>query len=226
MVTAIRTNWDEISPSFWPTGDPIQFVNRAKDRVTLEVRKADQGYFEVTRTSLDGVSSILGASYDCASFRLVSGTRDYTLPPDFQALLANQCVTSSYEGLRLAFRRHTSPDFRRALDETSVQTPCYYTLTGERTWRVAPRPDAALDFELTYVHIVPDLVENADALEMPHPLYMAVEQYATAEGLMKDHSPDAAAWEAKGNATIALFLGANERQGTDTEYVHGFMEDY
>jgi len=61
---------------------------------------------------------------------------------------------------------------------------------------------------------------------MPHPLYMAVEQYATAEGLMKDHSPDAAAWEAKGNATIALFLGANERQETDTPVVTSYLEDW
>ena len=70
------------------------------------------------------------------------------------------------------------------------------------------------------------VARRQDTLEMPHPLYMAVEQYATAEALMKDHSPDAAAWEAKGNATIALFLGANERQGTDAEHVIGLFEDY
>ena len=226
MVTAIRTNLDEVAPSFWAAADIPQFVNRSKDRVAMEVRKARQDYFEVTRTSLDAVVVILGETYDPASFRLVAGTRDYTLPPDVMELVSNHCLTSGMEqGRRLAYRRHTDPDFRRAMAETTPQVPRFYTLVGERTWRVAPTPDATYDVELTYVAVVPDLTVSASALEMPHPLYMAVEQYATAEALMKDHSPDAAAWEAKGNATIALFLGANERQETDTPVVHSLFED-
>ena len=109
---------------------------------------------------------------------------------------------------------------------TAAQTPRYYTLLGERTWRIAPLSDATLEWAITYVALVPDLTSNPSTLEMPHPLYMAVEQYATAEALMKDHSPDAAAWEAKGNATLALFLGANERQATDTAHVAGYLEDW
>jgi hypothetical protein len=225
LQSAIRTNWDEISPSFWPVGDPIQFINRAKDRVVLEVRKAQQDYLEVTRTSLDGALTILGESYNASAFRLVVGVRDYLLPPDFSELVSNQCISSGFEWLRLTYRRPSAPDFRRALEETNPQTPRYYTLLGERTWRVAPKPDATYEFDLTYVPVIPDLATDASTLELPHPLYMAVEQYATAEGLMKDHSPDAAAWEAKGNATIALFLGANARQSTDTEYVHGYLEE-
>jgi hypothetical protein len=226
MVTAIRTNLDEVSPSFWAAADIPQFVNRAKDRVWMEVRKAQQDYFVVTRSSLDGVTSVLGESYDAAAFRLVPGTRDYLLPPDFALLLSNRVITSGYEWLRLSNRRHTDPDFRRALEETAAQTPRYYTLLGERTARVAPLPDVTLEWALTYVALVPDLTSNPSTLEMPHPLYMAVEQYATAEALMKDHSPDAAAWEAKGNATIALFLGATARQDTDTPVVHGYLEEW
>ena len=198
MTIAIRTNWDEISPSFWPPGDPPQYINRAKDRVWMQVRQANQGYFEDTRDSLDGVVSILGENYDCSSFRIVPGVRDFTLPPDFATLVSNRCVTSSYEWLRLSYRRHQAEDFRRALEDTAAQTPRYYTLLGERTWRVAPLADGTYDFGLTYAYIVPDLTSNTSTLEMPHPLYMAVEQYATAEGLMKDHSPDAAAWDEKG----------------------------
>lgn len=226
MVTAVRVNLDETSPSFWGVGDVPQFINRSKDRVWNEVRRANQDYFVVTRDSLDSPSSILGETYDPASFRVVPGTRDYTLPPDFAEMISNRCVTSNFDWLRLAYRRHSDPDFRRALEETSAQTPRYYSLIGERTWRIAPLADATYDFGLTYVFIVPDLTSNTSTLEMPHPLYMAVEQYATAEALMKDHSPDAAAWEAKGNATITLFLGANDRQDTDTPVVHGLFEDY
>ncbi len=225
MVTAIRTNLDEVSPSFWAAADIPQFLNRAKDRVWSEVRKTRQDYFEVTRDSLDSPLTILGETYDPASFRLVAGVRDYTLPPDFQEMMSNRCVTSGFEWLRLHYRRHTDSDFRRALENTSDQIPRLYTLIGERTLRVAPLPDATYNWALTYVFIVPDLTSNTSTLEMPHPLYMAVEQYATAEALMKDHSPDAAAWEAKGNATMALFLGANERQETDVRTVAGLFED-
>lgn len=226
MVTATRTNLDEIVPSFWAAADIPQFLNRAKDRVVLEVRKAHQDWLALTRTSLDGALTILNTAYDASAFRTIPGTRDYLLPPDLSELLDVQCLTSSYEWLRLTYRRHTATDFRRALEETSPQTPRYYTLLGERTWRLAPTSDVTLDWQLTYVPVVPDLVLSTDPLEMPHPLYMAVEQYATAEALMKDHSPDAAAWEAKGNATIALFLGATVRQATDMEVVQGFLEDW
>ena len=226
MVTAVRSNLDEISPSFWTTADIPQYLNRAKDKCWLEVRKADLGYFEQTRDSLDGVVSILGESYDCTSFRIVPGVRDFTLPPDFATLVSNRCVTSGFEWLRLSYRRHSDPDFRAALEETQARTPIYYTLLGERTWRIAPLSDATYDFGLTYVYVVPDLTSNPSTLEMPHPLYMAVEQYATAEALMKDHSPDAAAWEAKGNATIALFLGTTARETTDTPVVTGYLEDF
>ena len=225
LVTAVRVNLDEVSPSFWGVADIPQFLNRAKDRTVQEVRKARQDYFVVTLDSLDSTTAILGETYDPASFRLVAGVRDYTLPPNFQELLSNRCVTSGYEWLRLAYRRHTDYDFRRALEETAPQTPRFYTILGERTWRVAPLPDATYNMALTYVYVVPDLTSNTSTLDMPHPLYMAVEQYATAEALMKDHSPDAAAWEAKGNATIALFLGANERQETDVPTVAGLFED-
>ncbi|HJQ65351.1 MAG TPA: hypothetical protein VJ816_03185 [Gemmatimonadales bacterium] len=224
MTTAVRIALDEVSPSFWGPNDIQQFLNRAKDRVHLEVRRANQGYFEMSRSSLDGSVSILGESYDCANFRIVPGTRDFTLPPDFATLVSNRSLTSSYEWLRLSYRRHSDPDFRDALEETTAQTPRFYTLMGERTLRIAPLSDMTLEWALTYVYIVPDLTSTTSTLEMPHPLYMAVEQYATAEALMKDHSPDAAAWEAKGNATIALFLGTNERQGTDVEHVQGYLE--
>ena len=226
LRTACRNRLDEVSPSFWSNADLNDFLNGAKDRCVQEVRKLRQDYFVVTRTSLDGPVAVLSETYDCAGFRVVPGTRDYTLPPDFQELVSNRCVTSGFEWLRLSYRQHTDPDFRRALEETAPQTPQYYTLLGERTWRIAPLSDATLDVALTYVLVVPDLTSDTSTLEMPHPLYLAVREYAVAEALMKDHSPDAAAWEAKGNATIALFLGANTRQDTDTPVVHGYLEEW
>jgi len=155
----------------------------------------------------------------------VPGATDYTLPADFQEMVANRCLTPGYEWLRLAYRRQGQPDFRAAQESPSPQTPRYYTVLGERTWRVGPASDVTLDWEITYVAVVPDLTAADSTLELPHPLYMAVEQYATADALMKDHAQDAAAWEARGNATLALFFGSTDRQSTDVEYVRGYLED-
>lgn len=225
IETAIRTNLDEISPSFWATQDIPQYINRAKDRVAMEVRKVKADYLEVTRTSLDGSVTILGDAYDAALFRTVPGATDYTLPPDFQELVSIRCRTAGYEWLRLTYRRQAQPDFQAAQENTAPQTPRYYTILGERTLRVAPASDVTLDWELTYLAIVPDLSAPESTLELPHPLYMAVEQYATSAALLKDHSQDAAVWEASGNATMALFFGSTDRQSTDVEYVRGFLED-
>ncbi|HZH39650.1 MAG TPA: hypothetical protein VFD85_01495 [Gemmatimonadales bacterium] len=225
LETAIRTNLDEISPSFWATQDIPQYINRAKDRVAMEVRKVKGDYLEVTRTSLDGAVTILGEAYDTANFRTVPGTTDYTLPPDFQEMVSIRCRTAGYEWLRLASRRQAQPDFQAAQETTAPQTPRYYTLLGERTLRVEPLSDVTLDWELTYVAVVPDLTAPDSTLDLPHPLYMAVESYATGLALLKDHSQDAAAWEAAGNATMALFFGSTDRQSTDVEYVRAYLED-
>src|SRR5690349_9024072 len=225
LETAIRTNLDEISPSFWSAQDVPQYINRAKDRVAMEVRKVKGDYLEVTRTSLDGAVTILGEAYDTANFRTVPGITDYTLPPDFEEMAAMRCLTAGYEWLRFSFRRQTQGDFQAAQENISAQTPRYYTLLAERTWRIAAKPDATLDWELTYVAIVPDLTAPDSTLDLPHPLYMAVESYATGLALLKDHSQDAAAWEAAGNATMALFFGSTDRQSTDVEYVRAYLED-
>src|SRR5689334_5789632 len=168
LETAIRVNLDEVSPSFWGAGDISQYINRAKDRVAMEVRKVRADYLEMTRTSLDGALTILGDTYDAALLRSTPGVTDYTLPPDFQELVSIRCRTSGYEWLRLAYRRQAQPDFRAAQESTTTETPRYYTILGERTLRIAPPPNAALDWELTYLAVVPDLTAPESTLDLPH----------------------------------------------------------
>lgn len=223
---AIRTNVDESVASFWSDANLNQFINNSKDRVALEVRKANQDYFEVTRTSLDGSVTVMGEAYNCADFQLLAGDTDYDLPHDFAEMREIRAITSGYEWLSLAYRRQSDPEFRDQRSLTGGATPRLYTILGERTLRVAPTPDVTLDLLITYVATVPDLNTDTEQLALPHPLYKAVQEYATAEALMMDRSPDAAAWEAKGNATVALFLGATERQATDYETVTGFLEHW
>jgi hypothetical protein len=128
------------------------------------------------------------------------------------------------------FRQRTlsQPDFRDALAQVTPQQPgaFLYAPFGERSIRIAPLSDTVLDLRLTYIAIVPDLAAAGDLLEMPYALHGAVEEYATADCLMMDRDPLAASWEARGNSSIARFLGANERATTDPEFVAGYLDDF
>lgn len=227
LVEKIRQNVDEsASGGFWSAANVTNALNAAKDRVAEEVRKASQDYFVVTRSSTDGTLTILGEAYPASSFAIAANTRDYTLPPDFAEMREIEVITDGQEWVRFSWRDASDPQFRAALGIVPSQMPggFLYTILGERTLRLAPLSNTALDLRLTYVAIVPDLVAGTDTLEMPYPLHRAVEEYATADLLMMDRAEESAAWEARGNSTVARFLGANARQSTDPQYVQGYLE--
>lgn len=229
FIGKVRQNVDETGGGgFWTDANITAALNRAKDRCWTEVRKAAQDFFAITRSSTDGALTILGESYPASSFAIAPGVRDYVLPPDCAEIRAIECITSGQEHVR--FRRQTLSDtrFRTALVDQTPQSPggFLYAILGERTMRIAPLSDTALDVRLTYIAILPDLVAPSDPLEMPYALHGAVEEYATADCLMMDRAPESAAWEARGNSSIARFLGANERATTDPEYVSGYLEDF
>lgn len=228
LVAKTRQNLDEVSPSFWTPDNVTAAINRAKDRVWTEVRKAQQDFFAVTRSSTDGTLTILGETYPASSFAIAPSVRDYTLPPDCVELREIECLTTGWEQVRFSKRTLADPQFRTALSRITPEQPggFLYAVLGERTMRVVPLSDMALDLRLTYIAVVPDLVATTDLLEMPYALHGAVEEYATADCLMGDRAPESAAWEARGNSSIARFLGANERATTEPEYVIGYLEDY
>lgn len=222
----VRQNLDEASPGFWTEANIVDAINAAKDRVWQEVRKASQSYFVTVRSSTDGALTILGEAYAASSFAIAASTRDYTLPPDFAEMQAIECITAGQEHVRFQYRPLTDPQFRSLLAQTTAQQPSgfLYTIFGERTLRLAPLSDTALELRLTYVAIVPDLAVDADTLELPYPLARAVEEYATADCLMEDRAPEAAAWEARGNSTIARFLGSNDRATSEPQFATGYLE--
>jgi hypothetical protein len=228
LRTAVRDNLDEASPGFYTNAALNSWINRAKDRCFSEVRKAAQDFFVTTRSSTDGSLTILGESYSASSFAIAASTRDYTLPPDFIEMVAIEVITTGQEHLRFTFRPTTDPQFRALLAQTTAEQPngFLYTIFGERTMRIAPMTDTALDLRLSYVYVVPDLSSDSDTLDMPYPLYQAVEEYATAYALMSDRAPEAAAHEARGNSTVARFLATATRQSTEPVYVQGYLEDY
>lgn len=230
LRAALRDNLDEQTPGFFTDAMLTRFLNRAKDRVWTEVRKADQDYFALTRTSLDGPAlTILGQSYDAGSFQIRPGVRDYTLPPDLADLRDIRCLTSGFEDTPFVWMAATDPRFRVGLalpDPVAPGGGFGYTLLGERTLRLRTLSDTTLDLQITYVAILPDLADASDTLEMPHGLSRAVEEYAAAAALKSDRDPNAAAWEASGNSTVAAFLATAGRDGTGVTHVAGYLEDW
>ena len=227
LRTAVRANVDESVASFWSNATLNGAINRAKDRVWTEVRKLKEDYFDITRTSLDGTLTIFGDTYAASSFQILNnGTQSYTLPPDLAEVVLIEVITSGYEYVTFERRRMADPYFRAARMVTSSLTPAlfWFDIIGERTMVLAQRSDTTLDLQITYTPILADLSADVDLLEMPHALYMAVEEFATAHALKMDRDPNSAAWEQTGNASVARALGASARQNQDPEFARGAFE--
>lgn len=227
LRTAVRDNLDEVSPSFWSDAQLLRSINRARDRVWTEVKRLKDDYFLVSRTSLDGTLTILAESYAATSFQIVAGTKEYALPFDVSELKLIECLTSGYEHVRFVHHDLASPEVRALRELTTSQSPSLFAfdLIGERTLTIAPASDTTLNLRLWYVPILDDLVADTDTLQMPHALYTAVEEFATARSLVQDRAAEAATWEQMGLATVQRFMGAHRRQTQDPEMVRLYMED-
>src|SRR5512138_1978215 len=97
MLSLVRDQLDESSASFWTDAQLTRYINRGKDRVWNRLKAANEYYCTVTRTSNDGALTIQGESYTASSFRIVAGTSDYTLPPDFDQMSSIEVITSGLE---------------------------------------------------------------------------------------------------------------------------------
>lgn len=229
LRTNVRSYLDESTPGYWTNAQLNQYINEAKDRVQTEVQKEQEDFWDIIRTSLDGTVTLAsGDSFDCSLFRLIASDITYSVPKDVREIRTIRCVTSGYEWVSFFHRKQNDPDFRgaRAMVDPVSPATLFWDLYGESGLLVVPKIDTTLDLELTYTPVIPDLVNDSDTLEMPHPLYIAVQEYATASAMMMDSSPNAAAWEAKGNASIARFLGATQRQSQDVTVVRGYGEEF
>lgn len=217
LRTVVRYHVDEATASFWSNARVNAAINHAKDRVWAMARSVKDDYFTVIRTSGDGSLTILGDSYAASNMAFAASTRTYTLPPDFSELRLVEVTTSGYETVRVLLTDMTNPRMRAAMEIVEAQEPSviYADILGERTLRMAPLINRALDTRVTYVRLLADLSADADTLEMPDALYLAVEYYATAELLMQDRDPNAAAWEARARSVVSEFLGAQARQSQD-----------
>jgi hypothetical protein len=140
-----------------------------------------------------------------------------------------ECITSGYEEVVFHYRDMASAEFRSLLRLTDSPTPnefLFDIFKEPPAMRVVPTSDTALNLRITYVQLIADLSSDSDVLTMPMPLYLAVEEYATAMALKQDRSPDAGAYEAGGDKIIAEMFGAHHRQTQDVEIASGYLDSW
>jgi hypothetical protein len=224
LLVDVRTNLDENAAAFWTDAQLIAYCNQAQEIVWSRVKALKADYFDVQRSSTDGTVTILGESYATSGFAIAASTTSYTLPPDMDEMKLIECLTSGYEGVAFTFADMASAAFRAALANTVAQEPSGFLcdLIGERTLIVAPRANRALDLRLTYTPILATLTATTDTLQVPHPLWLAVVDYATARAQMKDRDTSFLMWQQAAEAHIARFFASHARQTQDTEVVADF----
>ncbi|HYE59337.1 MAG TPA: hypothetical protein VD948_12570 [Rhodothermales bacterium] len=231
LRTAVRDNLDESTASFWTNAELNRFINRAKDKVWVEVRKLKLDFFEKSLASTAGSQTILGETYDPTNLRVTVGGSTMTLPPDFHELKYLEVITSGHEDVVFRYLDLANPLFRRLRAMTDNTAPSefrfdvYGTSYSNQILVYAPKSDTLLDTRLFYVYKPADLSADADELDMPDPLYIAVEEYATTRAQLKDRDELAAVWQQMGNKTVADLVGAAARQTQDIECAQSAFED-
>lgn len=230
LRTMVRDQLDEVSPTFWSEAQLTRYINRARRRVWNRLKALNEYYCAISRTSLDGALTIQGESYAAASFQIVAGVADYTLPPDFASMSAIECITSGYEDLTFTKRDINHPEFRAArvqaaIDNVSPVGEVLFCILGEPAFmRIAPTSDTTLNLRITYIPTQADLADDTDRLVLPSPAEQAVVDYATMYALRQDRSPDAGTYESSGNTLIAEEFGSDSRQTQDPQSARGYLE--
>ena len=221
LLAEVRANLDEATASFWTDAELYRFLIRAKDKVWMEVCKLQKKFFVRTLSSTDSPATILGATYTpSSSLAITAGGSTLTLPGDFASLETLEVITSGYEYVQFCARDMATPEFRELRSDTTQRAPgaFYFDIYGLTTLLYTPLSNVALDTRLYYVYRPADMSGSVD-LDMPDPLYMAVEEYATTRAMLKDRDDTAAVWNQMGNKTVVDCLNAITRQVQDPVFV-------
>jgi len=232
----VRINLDEASAAFWTDAQLNRFISQAADEVWAEVRKVKQDYFLIGRGSTDGTVNIFGQPWDTSTMALQRGAPGLQLPPDFAELKSIRVITPGYEHIIFTAMDQAAPEWRYLDTLTENQTPTgfFFDVGGMSTLLTVPKSDTALDIFLLYISTscmvdtfaqrIAVLTADTDQVELPVPLYLAVEAMATWRAQYMDRDPGADRWLDMANKTIARWMGGHRRQIQDPEMVMGVFE--
>jgi hypothetical protein len=191
LITDIRDDLDEPVEAVWKDTALLSWINSGIVRVGLALRAVREDHLTKRMTSSDSALLINGVSYDPTSFRIVSGTEIYTLPPDLVEIRRIMPADDADidDGIRFTHRDMSRPDFDeldRVTDTSDSRTTYVYDLFGVNSMRVVPEPDRTINLELFYVRyankyaladsidILPDYAEEALRAYVVYRAYRAI----------------------------------------------------
>lgn len=145
--------------SFVVTNELVSWVNDGNRRLesVLHATNADYGLRTMNSETDTTAERIWGISYTpSTSLRIAVDTITYTLPADFKKMRAIRVVTDDYETVDILPRDVSTRDFQEALRASnttsfSAGSTMYYDIIGDRTMRIVPAVNAALDIEIQYI---------------------------------------------------------------------------
>ena len=151
----------------WIDEEMVGLLNNAVDRAYKILRLAGS---TITTRAIDSSSAtaldLVEESYAPSSLRLVDGTIDYTLPPDFIRVVQITPVTVNFDLIKFHPIEANDPDYAdyRALPDSALssvesgETNYHYLILGDRTIRFVPEPRDTIDIELLYQYRPPRLL--------------------------------------------------------------------
>lgn len=150
-----NTNFN--SDLFWSDGEINYAVNRAQHRLYNIIRRARADFFTRILRSTDSALTIMGQTFTPSTIAWVSGTGNYTLPPDFVRM---KLITDlSSDRIRLIAGDLATNAFRVLMnvDASNTAREYLYDILGIRTLVVRPIPQETRNFEFVYEKLLPKL---------------------------------------------------------------------
>lgn len=145
--------------TFWVDKEINYYVNNAYRQLYRVLRMTRADWFQRIMNSTDASLVILGRTFDPSTLKTVSGTGNYTLPPDFVAMkLLTDLSTSP---IRFTACDLTKERMRTIINDTANTgiSEYYYDIIGLKTLIIRPIPQDARDIQLIYDKNIGHLTE-------------------------------------------------------------------
>jgi hypothetical protein len=234
LLDQLRGDLDEPVEAVWRNTDLTVWLNAGIYRAQSVLKGTREDWQTLRRKSTDGTITINGASYDCASFKLVTSTAFYTLPPDLLEIRVMQPASQADRDAGIAFlpRELASLDFQTALrlqnSTSTVEGMQYlYELIGLNQLVIAPTPAQTIEIELYYISFAGSLILSDAITSIPEFAYGAAKAYAYYRALRSVQHPDTVrAQQAFMDEKEELKSYAQPRKSQDPEITEGVFDEY
>jgi hypothetical protein len=139
-------------------------------------------------------------------------------------------TTSGYEYIDFLASDRSRPQFRNAMIDGgsfgSGTGIVLYDIYGNNTLMLAPGFDVALDLQIDYIQLVPDLALPTDEPTLiPTKYHNMIPDYAVLEALRSSNDARFSKYDEKvKGAEKLLSVGVQPRQVRETKVVYGYME--